>query len=215
MNRYLYGFFFFCFPFFYIGLEHTKIGYSNPIQNFIEFIWSTLSGIIRQQLDKEQRFSPLFIWTFIWIAYNNVIGLIPFNLTLTAHLSVTLYLALGFNLGFFIWGLYHHSFRFFLLFVPKGAPLFLLPLIVLIEIISYCIRPVSLALRLFANMMAGHTLVHILLSFLASANLIGVAFGSVAILFVTLLEFGIALLQAYVFLVLCCIYLRDALEPSH
>jgi F-type H+-transporting ATPase subunit a len=92
---------------------------------------------------------------------------------------------------------------------------FLLPLIVLIEVVSYLIRPVSLALRLFANMMAGHTLVHILLGFAAGASALGVFAASAGIFAVTLLECGIALLQAYVFVVLACIYTRDALEPGH
>jgi len=125
------------------------------------------------------------------------------------------FLALGFNLGFLVWGLRYHGVRFFGLFVPSGAPVFLLPLIVVIEVVSYLIRPVSLALRLFANMMAGHTLVHIILGFAAGASTVGVVAASVGIFAVTLLEGGIAVLQAYVFVVLCCIYTRDALEPGH
>jgi len=184
-------------------------------QYVVELWWTGVAGVIRQQLGQEQRFTPLYVWLFGWLAVNNVVGLVPFNFTVTSHLCVTLFLAAGLNLGFFVWGVARHGFRFFGLFVPSGAPVFLLPLIVVIEVVSYLIRPVSLALRLFANMMAGHTLVHILLGFAAGASLGGVVFASAGIFFVTLLEFGIALLQAYVFVVLACIYTRDALEPGH
>jgi len=197
------------------------LGFSRPlvkagkIQSLLEAWWVAAAGVIRQQLGLDQRFTPLLVWTFGWLALHNLVGLVPYNFTITAHLSTTLFLALGFNLGFFFWGLYHHGYRFFGLFVPSGAPVFLLPLIVVIEVVSYCIRPISLALRLFANMMAGHTLMHILVGFTVGAPLFTTLVVLVAVFAVTLLEFGIALLQAYVFVVLCCIYIRDALEPGH
>ena len=199
------------------GLALTRPGVTRvgALQTGVEGWWTALAGVVRQQLGRDARLTPLFVWTFGWIALNNVVGLFPGSPTTTAQLSTTLALSLGFNLGFFAWGVYHHGDRFFGLFVPSGAPPVLLPLIVVIEIVSYCIRPISLALRLFANMMAGHTLVHILLKFNA-----GVALGMyplvvVGIFAVTALEFGIALLQAYVFVVLCCIYFKDALSPGH
>jgi F-type H+-transporting ATPase subunit a len=198
------------------------LGFSRPSvlkpvgpQFMVELWWTGLTGVIRQQLGREQRFTPLYVWLFGWVAVNNLTGLVPFNFTVTSHLCVTLFLALSLNVGFLVWGLARHGFRFFGLFVPAGAPVFLLPLIVLIEVVSYLIRPVSLALRLFANMMAGHTLVHILLGFAAGASAVGVVAVSAGIFAVTLLECGIALLQAYVFVVLACIYTRDALEPGH
>lgn len=198
------------------------LGFSRPValhpvgpQAVVELWWTALTGVIRQQLGREQRFTPLYVWTFGWLAVANLAGLVPLNFTVTSHLCVTLFLAAGLNLGFLVWGLARHGLRFFGLFVPAGAPAVLLPLIVVIEVVSYLIRPVSLALRLFANMMAGHTLVHILLGFAAGASAVGVVAGSVGIFAVTLLECGIALLQAYVFVVLGCIYTRDALEPGH
>lgn len=200
----------------WFGLARPGVVATPGVQTVVEGWWSALAGVVRQQLGQDQRFTPLFVWTFGWIALNNLVGLIPGAPTTTAQLSTTLMLSLGFNFGFFIWGVYHHGDAFFGLFVPQGAPPVLLPLIVVIEIVSYCIRPVSLALRLFANMMAGHTLVHILLQFNAGiaywAAYPGVVF---AIWAVTALEFGIALLQAYVFVVLCCIYFKDALSPTH
>lgn len=198
------------------------LGFSRPTvlapvgpQLVVELWWTAVTGVIRQQLGQEQRFTAFFVWLFGWLALNNLVGLVPFNFTVTSHLVVTLFLGLGINLGFLYWGLANHGFRFFGLFVPSGAPVWLLPLIVVIEVVSYLIRPISLALRLFANMMAGHTLVHIILGFAAGAGAVGVVAASVGIFAVTLLECGIALLQAYVFVVLCCIYTRDALEPGH
>jgi len=199
----------------WLGLSRATAVAPTGVQYLIEAWWTTLAGVIRQQLGQEQRFTALFVWLFGWLAINNLVGLVPFNFTITSHLCVTLFLALGFNLGFLVWGLRYHGFRFFGLFFPSGAPVFLLPLIVVIEVVSYLIRPISLALRLFANMMAGHTLVHIILGFAAGASAVGVVLASVGIFAVTLLEGGIALLQAYVFVVLCCIYTRDALEPGH
>lgn len=189
---------------------------SNVFQKVILLWWSGIAQVVKQQLAQEQRFTPLFVWTFGWIAWNNVTGLIPFGFTVTAQLVVTLFLALGFNLGFLVWGLWYHRLNFFKLFVPSGAPVLLLPLIVLIEFVSYCIRPVSLALRLFANMMAGHTLMHILISFAAGLPFFSLQVVSIVIILgVTVLELGIAFIQAYVFVVLSCIYLKDALQPAH
>lgn len=199
----------------WLGLSRPTVVSAHGAQSVVELWWTAVAGVVRQQLGAEQRFTAFFVWLFGWLAINNVVGLIPFNFTVTSHLLVTLFLGLGINLGFLFWGLAHHGIRFFRLFVPAGAPVFLLPLIVVIEVVSYCIRPISLALRLFANMMAGHTLVHIILGFAAGASTIGVGAASVGIFAVTLLEFGIALLQAYVFVVLCSIYTRDALEPGH
>lgn len=200
----------------WLGLSRARITpATGGVQTLVEGWWSTLTGVIRQQLDQDQRFTPLLVWTFGWIGLTNLAGMIPFGFTVTSHLSVTLFLALGFNLGFLFWGLTYHRLRFFGLFVPSGVPVVLLPLIVVIEVVSYCIRPVSLALRLFANMMAGHTLMHILVGFLTGAPVLTTLLVGVAIFAVTLFEFAIALLQAYVFVVLCCIYIRDALEPGH
>lgn len=200
----------------YLGLVQPRVVHTGGLQTLVETWWTGVAGVVRQQLGGDQRFTPLFVWTFGWIALNNVVGLLPGAPTTTAQLSTTVALSLGFNLGFFVWGVLHHGDRFFGLFVPSGAPKPLLPLIVVIEIVSYCIRPVSLALRLFANMMAGHTLVHILLAFNAGLTVLGVyPLVAAAIFAVTALEFGIALLQAYVFVVLCCIYLKDALSPGH
>ena len=127
-------------------------------------------------------------------------------------------MALSFNLGFIFLGFYLHNVKFLTLFVPSGVPKALLPLILVIEVISYLIRTFSLSLRLFANMMAGHTLLHILSSFVVAFLLIGgllVSFSVIPLLLVLavmLLEIGIAFLQAYVFTILLCIYANDSIN---
>ena len=189
--------------------------FGNRFQFLAESWYRVVTDIVSQQI-KDQRFIPIFVWTFGWLVVSNLAGLIPFSFTVTAQLSVTLFLALSFNIGFFIWGLFYHGLSFFKLFIPSGAPVQLLPLIVVIEIVSYLIRPLSLSLRLFANMMAGHALVHILLGFaylVISPMILPLAV--LSIFSVMLLEFGICLIQAYVFVVLCCIYLQDSFSPSH
>jgi ATP synthase subunit 6 len=150
--------------------------------------------------------------------FSNIIGLFPFSFTVTSQLAITFALSLSFNLGFFVLGFYIHGIKFLKLFVPSGAPAVLLPLIVVIEIVSYSIRTFSLSIRLFANMMAGHTLLHILSSF--SLQLIKYSFFFALVTFtlimaVYLLEFGIAFIQAYVFVILLCIYSNDTYHPSH
>lgn len=199
-----------------IQLVDYRVLLVQPFQLLIESWWSLVVGVVRQQLSTEQRFTPLFVWTFGSLVFLNLSGLIPYWFTVTGQLSVTLFLSLSFNLGFFYWGVFQHGLAFFKLFIPSGAPKVLLPLIVVIEIVSYLIRPLSLSLRLFANMMAGHALVHILLGFvyLITSPLI-LPVGVLAVFSVMLLEFGIALIQAYVFVVLCCIYLQDSLNPGH
>lgn len=207
---------FLMFSLFFLVISDYRVLKITSFQLVIESWWSIVSQIVKQQLNNEQRFTPLMVWTFGCLAFLNLSGLIPYWFTVTGQLSVTFFLALSFNLGFFYWGVYQHGVKFFLLFVPSGAPKALLPLIVVIEIVSYLIRPLSLSLRLFANMMAGHAPVHILLGFVyLIVNPLILPIGVLAVFSVMVLEFGIALIQAYVFVVLCCIYLQDSLHPGH
>jgi ATP synthase subunit 6 len=163
-------------------------------------------------------FFPLLFLLFVIIAFSNCIGLFPFAFTVTSQLAVTFTISLSFNLGFLFLGIFLHGFQFFKLFVPSGVPTVLLPLIVIIEVVSYSIRTFSLAIRLFANMMAGHTLLHILSTFslqLIKLSCFFIIVPVVFILIVYLLELGIAFIQAYVFTILLCIYSNDSYHPSH
>ena len=138
----------------------------------------------------------------------------PFAFTITAHISLTLLLALSFFIGWIIQGFLHLNLSFLRIFVPRGIPNWLLPLLVVIEILSFIIRPISLSIRLFANMLAGHILLYILGSATISLGLIIGVFPFLFILAFFVLELGIAFLQAYVFTILLSIYLADSFK-SH
>ena len=160
-------------------------------------------------------FFPLIFTLFMFVLFCNMVGMVPYSFTVTSHIIVTFMLAASIFVGVTIIGFIKHGFKYLELFVPKGVPILLLPLIIVIELISYLSRPVSLSVRLFANMMAGHTMLKVFGGFVISLGLLGgwLPLGfSVAL---TGLEILIAFLQAYVFAILTCIYLNDALNLSH
>ena len=157
-------------------------------------------------------FFPFVLTLFLFILFCNMIGMIPYSFTVTSHIIVTFALAAFVFIGVTIVGFAKHGLGFLKLFVPSGAPAILLPLIIIIEIVSYLSRPISLSVRLFANMMAGHAVLKVFGGFVVSLGVIGgwLPLGfSVAL---TGLEFLVAFLQAYVFAILSCIYLNDALN---
>jgi F-type H+-transporting ATPase subunit a len=154
----------------------------------------------------------------MFVLFSNLLGLIPYSYTTTSQIVVTFALALAIFVGVTLIALVKHGFHFFSFFVPSGAPKALIPFLVVIEVISYFVRPVSLSVRLFANMLAGHTMLKVfagLAVMIASAGGV-VAAGSVlpliAIIGLTGLEVLVAVLQAYVFTILTCMYLNDALH---
>ena len=180
-----------------------------------------LSNTIMQQLGikRGQKYSVFLKSLFFLVLFGNIFGLIPFSFTITSHLIYTFYLSLSILLGITILALHLQGLNFFNLFVPSGAPAALLVLLVPIEIISYVARCFSLAIRLFANMMSGHTLLNILSGFVIKMAQNGLLLISLlpllVVIGVAVLEMGIAFLQAYVFLVLVCIYLKDGFDASH
>ena len=160
-------------------------------------------------------FFPFIFTLFMFVLFCNMIGMLPYSFTVTSHIIVTFMLAAIVFIGVTVIGFLRHGIKYLELFVPKGVPIILLPLIVVIEIISYLSRPVSLSVRLFANMMAGHTMLKVFGGFVISLGLLGgwLPLGfSVAL---TGLEILVAFLQAYVFAILTCIYLNDALNLHH
>ena len=160
-------------------------------------------------------FFPFIFTLFMFVLFANMVGMLPYSFTVTSHIIVTFVLAAMVFIGVTILGFIKHGFKYLEIFVPKGVPIILLPLIVIIEIISYLSRPVSLSVRLFANMMAGHTMLKVFGGFVISLGLLGgwLPLGfSVAL---TGLEILVAFLQAYVFAILTCIYLNDALNLHH
>lgn len=208
------------FIFFFLLAFYKPTIVPNKWQSLFEFFYFFVLGMVKQQAGRGGLFFfPLFFFTFFFIFFSNLFGLFPFGFTPTAHIVITFTLALAFNAAFLIIGFQKNGLAFLKLFVPSGSPVWLLPLIVNIELMSYFIRTFSLSLRLFANMMAGHTLLHILasfvLAFIKANKYIFALFPFLLVFFIGILEFGIAFLQAYVFVVLLCIYLNDALHPGH
>jgi len=160
-------------------------------------------------------FFPFIFTLFMFVLICNMVGMLPYSFTVTSHIIVTFVLAAIVFIGVTVIGFIKHGIGYLRLFVPKGVPIVLLPLIVIIEVISYLSRPVSLSVRLFANMMAGHTMLKVFGGFVISLGLLGgwLPLGfSVAL---TGLEILVAFLQAYVFAILTCIYLNDALNLHH
>jgi F-type H+-transporting ATPase subunit a len=157
------------------------------------------------------RYFPFVFTLFMFVLLGNVLGLVPYSFTFTSHIIVTFGLAITVFIGVTIIGIVKHGWHFLRLFVPAGVPVVLLLLLVPIELLSYCIRPFTLAIRLFANMLAGHTMLAIFAGFAASVPLFGILPVGVDVL-IYFLEILVAALQAYVFAILTCLYLRDALH---
>lgn len=221
-NSSLYMFFtaFFILFFCGYGIYKATVYPVSYWQSLVESAYEFIFDMLRQQTGLQgQQYFPILFLTFFFILFSNLLGLMPFGFTTTGHIIVTFSLALSFNLGLLYTGFVLHGIKFLKLFVPSNVPVLLIPLITIIEIVSYSIRTFSLSLRLFANMMAGHTLLNILSSFVLgiwkSKYTVFALVPFILVLAITVLEFGIAFLQAYVFVILLCIYLNDALHPGH
>lgn len=182
-------------------------------QNVSEMFYEFVGGMVHDNLGHEGRkYFPLVFSIFMIVLMGNLLGLIPYSFTFTSHIIVTGTLALGVFVLATLIGIFKHGLHFFSLFLPKGLPWILAPLIVVIEIISYLSRPISLSVRLFANMVAGHTMLKVFAGF---SVMMGAVFGVLPMIVnIALigLEVMIAFIQAYVFAVLTCIYLKEALE---
>jgi len=177
--------------------------------NFIAKMISDTAG------SKAKPYFPFIFSLFMFVLFCNMLGMLPYSFTVTSHIIVTLLMATFIFVAVTIIGFLKHGFGYLKLFIPSGVPAVLLPLITVIEIISYLSRPVSLSVRLFANMMAGHTMLKVFGGFVISLGMLGgwLPLGfSVAL---TGLEILVAFLQAYVFAILTCIYLNDALNLHH
>ena len=188
----------------------------NKMQLLAELSYTFVAKMISDTAGSKAKPYFAFIFSlFMFVLFCNMFGMIPYTFTVTSHIIVTFILASFIFIGVTIIGFVKHGFGYLKLFVPSGVPAVLLPLIVVIEIISYLSRPISLSVRLFANMMAGHTMMKVFGGFVISLGLVGgwlpLSF-SVAL---TGLEILVAFLQAYVFAILTCIYLNDALNLHH
>jgi F-type H+-transporting ATPase subunit a len=182
------------------------------VQSIAEMLYEFVADMVDTNAGHDARdFFPFVFTLFVFILFANLIGLVPWSFTVTSHIIVTFALALVVFIGVTVIGFVRHGAHFLRLFVPEGVPPVLLVLLVPIEVLSYFIRPFTLSIRLFANMLAGHTMLAIFGGFAAAVGLLAIFPVAINVALVGL-ELLVALLQAYVFAILTCLYLRDALH---
>jgi ATP synthase subunit 6 len=208
---FIFIFFFFINKFYFMP---TKV------QFILENIYLFVLQLFKQQINNIMaiKYFPLVLFIFIFILCSNLIGLLPYGFTITGHIILTFQIAFSVFIGITIIGFYNNKLQFLNLFVPSGVPTILIPFLVIIEFVSYLIRPFSLSIRLFANMLAGHTLLNIIsvFTFNVFKNIVLLSILPILfILFIVVLEFSIAFVQAYIFSILVCIYLNDVYNVSH
>jgi len=191
-------------------------------QSVAELSYEFVANTIQSTAGKEgMKFFPLVFSLFIFVLTVNLLGLLPYGFTVTSHIVITVALALLVFFTVLVYGFWKNGLRFFKLFVPSGIPIYILPLIVFIEVLSFLSRPISHSVRLFANMLAGHITLKVFAGFIVMLSALGIhgVFASILplslVVALTALEFLVAFLQAYVFAILTCIYLNDAIHPGH
>ncbi len=218
------GFYLIIGAFFFLVIHLLSTNYNKLVSNkwsiSLESLYATIHSIVTNQINagKGQIYFPFIYTLFIFILINNLIGMVPYSFASTSHFVLTFGLSFTIVLGATILGFQKHGLEFFSLLVPAGCPLALLPLLVLIEFISYLARNISLGLRLAANILSGHMLLHILAGFTYNIMTSGIIFfflGLIPLVFIIAfsgLELGIAFIQAQVFVVLTSGYIKDALD---
>ena len=196
-------------------------GVPGRLQALAEMVYEFVAGMVRSAAGEAgMRFFPLVFCLFLFILVCNLVGLLPYSFSVTSHIIITLALALLVFFTVVIVGVWENGLHFFKLFVPAGVPIYILPLVVAIEIISFLTRPLSHSVRLFANMLAGHITINVFGSFVVMLLGAGAATKALAVLPFAMtigldaLELLVAFLQAYVFAMLTCMYLNDALHPG-
>ena len=186
------------------------------LQSIGELAYEFVANMMRDILgDSGRAYFPFVFTLFMFILAANMLGMIPYSFTITSHIIVTFGLAATVFIGATVIGFMKHGAGYLKLFVPSGVPALLLPLLVVIETISYFTRPISLSVRLFANMMAGHTMLKVFAGFVVAMGFLGGWLPLAFMVALTGLEILVAFLQAYVFAVLTCIYLNDAINMHH
>jgi F-type H+-transporting ATPase subunit a len=192
------------------------------LQSVAELSYEFVANTIRSTAGSEgMKFFPFVFTIFMLVTVSNMVGIIPYTFTISSHIIVTAALAFLVFFTVLIYGFYKNGLRFFKLYVPSGIPIAILPLVVVIEIISFLSRPISHSVRLFANMLAGHITLKVFASFITMLGAMGIVgvFGAVLpwalVVALTALELLVAFLQAYVFTILTCIYINDAIHPGH
>jgi F-type H+-transporting ATPase subunit a len=181
-------------------------------QSMVELSYIFIANLIKDTVGSEGRpYFPFVFTVFMFVLFGNLFGMLPYTFTFTSHIVVTFTMALFVFLGVTLIAITKHKMHFFSFFMPPGVPMYMAPILIPIEIISYLSRPISLSVRLFANMLAGHTLMKVFAGFIFTLGIFGIAPWAF-IVALTGLEIVIAFLQAYVFTILTCLYLNDALH---
>ena len=205
-----------------LGTTTRRSPVPGRLQSLAELSYEFVADMIRSTTGNEgMRFFPFVFSIFMFVLFVNLIGLIPYSFAVTTHIIITASLALMVFFTVIIYGVYRNGARFLKLFVPSGIPLYILPLVSAIEVMSFITRPLSHSVRLFANMLAGHITLKVFAGFIGLLGAWGVLGWIGAVLpfsmtvALTALELLVAVLQAYVFAILTCIYLSDAIHPGH
>jgi len=205
-----------------IGASARRAVLPGRLQSIAEMSYEFVADTVRSSAGTEgMKFFPFVFSLFMFILFANLIGLIPYSFTVTSQIIITSAFALLVFVIVVVYGFWRNGLHFFNLFVPKGVPKVILPGIVLIEILSFLSRPISHSVRLFANMLAGHITLQVFAAFiimlggLGAAGWLGATLPLAMVIMLTALEFLVAFLQAYVFAILTCIYLNDAIHPGH
>jgi F-type H+-transporting ATPase subunit a len=205
-----------------IGATAPRAVVPGRFQSIAEISYEFVANTVRSSAGTEgMKFFPFVFTLFMFVLFANLIGLLPYSFTVTSQLIVTATLAISVFLVVVIYGFWRNGLHFLSLFVPKGVPKYILPAIVVIEVLSFVSRPVSHSVRLFANMLAGHITLQVFAGFiimLAGFGILGwlgAALPFIMVVMLTALELLVAFLQAYVFAILTCIYLNDAIHPGH
>jgi F-type H+-transporting ATPase subunit a len=205
-----------------VGASSSRALVPGRMQSIAELSYEFVADTINSTAGKEgMKFFPFVFTIFMFVLMANVIGLIPYTFTVTSHIIITVALSLLVFLTVIVYGFSKHGLHFLKLFVPSGVPIYILPLVTFIEVLSFLSRPVSHSVRLFANMLAGHITLKVFAGFVTMLGAAGILgwFGAVLPLGMTValfaLELLVAFLQAYVFAILTCIYINDAIHPGH
>jgi F-type H+-transporting ATPase subunit a len=200
------------YGFLIIGMRRREL-IPTRFQALVEITYEAISNTLRDNVGEAGRpYFPYVFSLFMFVLMCNLVGMIPYQFTATSHIAVTFTLALMVFVSVTLIALFKHGIGFFGYFLPKGTPLWLAPVIYCIEVISYLARPISLSVRLMANMFAGHLVVKIIAGFILMLGIVGGIVPLFFVVFLTGFEIVIAILQAYVFTVLTCVYLHDAVH---
>ncbi|MDH4982461.1 F0F1 ATP synthase subunit A [Hyphomicrobium sp. D-2] len=200
-------------PLFYLFAMNRRALVPGRLQSIAELSYEFIANMIKDLVgEKGMKYFPWVFTIFMFVLALNLLGMLPYSFTVTSHIIVTFALAAMVWIGVTAIGFANHGPKFLKLFVPSGVPFWLLPVIVIIEVISYLIRPISHSVRLFANMMAGHAMFKVFAGFVVGMGLLGGWAPLVFLVGFTGFEIVVAFLQAFIFTVLTCIYLNDAVN---